>query len=213
MDVKVRLLSLTVVSLLILSVFLAFSLSSGTVTYNLNMDAADSTTAGLGGVSADVEVDNPRPTANVRLEVIRANGDKTIYEAHNVITNAGMNWTNHKTLNSAFESNADFMNYIALSTDGAAAYTDTTCPNEVASGSLGRALGTFADGGAAANGDKISYVYKNFTATAQVLSIDSACILSKSAAGVLGAIVVLPSTINMESGDKINAQWNWTRTN
>jgi hypothetical protein len=134
-----------------------------------------------------------------------------LYITHNIITNAGQDFTQHKLFDSA-GAPTTFAQYIALSTDATApAYTDTTLVGEITTGGLARTLATFT-AGTAANGDVTARLSATFTASAAFTGVQKAGLFTASTGGVLFAENTFPP-VNLQSGDQLTINWGISYTN
>jgi hypothetical protein len=134
-----------------------------------------------------------------------------LYITHNIITNAGQDFTQHKLFDSA-GAPTTFAQYIALSTDATApSYTDTTLTGEITTGGLARAQATFT-AGTAANGDVTARLSATFTAAAAFTGVQKAGLFTASTGGVLFAENTFPA-VNLQSGDQLTINWDISYTN
>jgi hypothetical protein len=134
------------------------------------------------------------------------------YVSHNIVTNAGQNFTQHKLFNSGAGTPTTFAQYIALSTDATApAYTDTSLLGEITTGGLARAQATFT-AGTASLGDVTARLSVTFTATAAFTGVQKAGLFTAATGGVLFAENTFPP-VNLQSGDQLTINWDISYTN
>jgi hypothetical protein len=136
------------------------------------------------------------------------------YDTHNLVTDVGQNFTQHKLYNVASNNtstNYRFARNAALTANaGAPAYTDTGCTGEVGGG-LARGIMTFT-AGVAGSGDVAAVMNRTYTADGTFTAIQKACLFDLSSGGVLYAENTF-SSVNMESGDTLALTWTFNHNN
>lgn len=146
-----------------------------------------------------------RVVANVYVYV---NGE-LVAKSHNIIVNSGM-----AALRDAVHGGtAATAQYIALSTDSTApAYTDTSCPGEITSGGLERALATVTTQSGPSNGDITVRLEKTFTATSSHSNVQKACVFTAITGGTLYAVATF-TPVSLEANWQITIRWDFTYQN
>jgi len=135
-----------------------------------------------------------------------------IIKTHNVITNAGMNFTQHLISNPS-DTETNRARYIAVTNSSITpSYTDTSLTGEMTTSGMARASGTFY-AGTASSGDITWKVYYNFTYTGSGTTVYGSGLFNKASGGTLYAIATFSSNAILSSGDKLNVQWEITAQN
>ena len=154
---------------------------------------------------------NKAPTWIGIVQVLVFHNGMLIYDAiqHNTITNTGEGIISACTARGATSAPACTNGgvYIALSTDATVTSpTDLTCPSELSTNGLGRALGTYSP--VTANSHKVAYTFTN-TGTTPV-TIGKVCMFDAASGGSLFADDVLSNTASVASNDQITINWSFT---
>ena len=145
------------------------------------------------------------------VEVLIFHNGQLVYDTlqHNTITNTGEGIISACTARGA-TSGPGCTNggvYIALSGDASVTSpTDLTCPSELSTNGLGRALGTYSP--VTTNSHKVAYTFTN-TGTTPV-TISKVCMFDSSSGGSLFAEDVLSNTATVSPNDQITINWTFT---
>ncbi|MEM3386904.1 MAG: hypothetical protein QXN08_04445 [Nitrososphaerales archaeon] len=140
----------------------------------------------------------------VQVKVVRDGQVIYYHEGHNVITNAGKDGIAKQIGSTSPHTNG--ANWIALSTNnGTPDATWTSIPDEITSGGLERAQGTYSH----TNGTNTFQVQKTFTATATHTGVRMAGLFFGPNGGTLLAANTF-SSVNLISGDQLTVTWTIT---
>lgn len=115
---------------------------------------------------------------------------------HNVITNVGKDAIEDRMFN-----NGTSFNYLAVGNGTVPAVADTTLNNEIATGGLSRAVGTYYS-----NGVGNWSLVKTYTASATLVSVNSTAIFNLSSGGTMLAGGTFSNT-NLNSGDTLTVNY------
>ena len=154
---------------------------------------------------------NKAPSWIGMVEVLVIHDGQLVYDTlqHNTITNTGESIISACTARGATSSPSCTNGgvYIALSTDASVtAPTDLTCPSELATNGLGRAVGTYSP--VTTNSHKVANTFTNTGATP--VTISKVCMFDAASGGSLFAEDVLSNTASVAPSDQITINWTFT---
>jgi len=154
---------------------------------------------------------NKAPSWIGMVEVLVIHDGQLVYDTlqHNTITNTGEGIISACTARGATSSPSCTSGgvYIALSTDASVTSpTDLTCPSELATNGLGRAVGTYSP--VTTNSHKVANTFTN-TGTTPV-TISKVCMFDSASGGSLFAEDVLSNTATVAPNDQITINWTFT---
>ena len=154
---------------------------------------------------------NKAPSWIGMVEVLVIHDGQLVYDTlqHNTITNTGEGIISACTARGATSAPGCTNGgvFVALSTDaGVTAPTDLTCPSELATNGLGRAVGTYSP--VTTNSHKVAVTFTN-TGTTPV-NISKVCMFDAASGGSLFAEDVLSNTASVAPNDQITINWTFT---
>lgn len=126
------------------------------------------------------------------------------YTNHNLLTNEGKEFIEAELGNSG---TTDEVQYVAMSNDGTApAAGDTTCPSEITTNGLERALGAYTS-----TGTGVWTISKTFTATG-AQSAQKSCLLTDATAGEPDTLFAesLMTSVSLQTNDQVTVTWTIT---